>query len=214
MVNGCGSKLVNAVSGVLREVFWVHSCSSCTSRSFSLQWKAPKHVLRGYADDSTLVAAVSSAGERVAVRESMNRDLNKVSLWCDLWAMKLTARKTKTMVVYRSRTVHPQSTHWLWMELCWTNLLTMLYSMWCLMLRWPLRCSFALFPVLQFRGLISWKNPGKYFMIGRSFWDLFGAFSCRSWSIAEQQRRAQLPIHTLNAGQRCQECCFLPGGVL
>ena len=63
--------------------------------------------LYGYADDSTLVAVVPSPGERVAVSESMNLDLNKVSVWCNLWGMKLNASKTKTMIVSRSRTVHP-----------------------------------------------------------------------------------------------------------
>ena len=51
-----------------------------------------------------------SPGERVAVSESMNRDLNTVSVWCNLWGMKLNASKTKTMIVSRSRTVHPQVT--------------------------------------------------------------------------------------------------------
>ena len=32
----------------------------------------------------------------------------KVSEWCDLLGMKLTESKTKTMIVSRSRTVHPQ----------------------------------------------------------------------------------------------------------
>ena len=30
-------------------------------------------------------------------------------MWCDLWGMKLNASKTKTMIVSRSRTTHPQS---------------------------------------------------------------------------------------------------------
>ena len=55
----------------------------------------------GYADDSTLVAVVSSPGERVAVSESMNSDL---------WGMKLNASKTKTIIVSRSCTVHRQLT--------------------------------------------------------------------------------------------------------
>ena len=29
--------------------------------------------------------------------------------WCDLWGMKLNASKTKSMIVFRSRTMHPQS---------------------------------------------------------------------------------------------------------
>ena len=49
-------------------------------------------------------------GERVAVSESMNRDLNRVSGWCNLCGMKLNASKTKTMIVSMSRTVHPQLT--------------------------------------------------------------------------------------------------------
>ena len=68
-----------------------------------------ENKLYGYADDSTLVAVVPSPGERVAVSESMNRDLNRVSVWCNLWGVKLNASKTKTMIVSRSRTVHPQS---------------------------------------------------------------------------------------------------------
>ena len=40
----------------------------------------------------------------------MNRDLNRVSVWCNLWGMKLNTSKTKTMIVSRSSTVHPQLT--------------------------------------------------------------------------------------------------------
>ena len=29
--------------------------------------------------------------------------------WYDLWEMKLNASKTTTMIVFRSRTIHPQS---------------------------------------------------------------------------------------------------------
>ena len=43
------------------------------------------------------------------VAESLNRDLGKVSEWCDLWGIKLNARKTKTIIVFRLRTMHPQS---------------------------------------------------------------------------------------------------------
>ena len=43
------------------------------------------------------------------VAESLIRDLGRVSVWCDLWRMKLNASKTKTMVVSRSRPMHPQS---------------------------------------------------------------------------------------------------------
>ena len=61
-----------------------------------------ENKLYGYADDFTLVAVVPSPGERVAI--------NRVSVWCDLWDMKLNSSKTKTMIFSRSRTVHPQWT--------------------------------------------------------------------------------------------------------
>ena len=50
-----------------------------------------------------------SPGVRVTVAESLIRDLSRVSEWCDLWGMKLNASKTKTMIVSRSRTMHPLS---------------------------------------------------------------------------------------------------------
>ena len=43
-----------------------------------------ENKLYGYADDSTLVAVVPSPGESIAISESMNRDLNRVSVWCYL----------------------------------------------------------------------------------------------------------------------------------
>ena len=49
-----------------------------------------------------------SSGVRVTVAESLNRDLVRVNAWCDLWGIKLNASKTKTMIVSRSRTMHPQ----------------------------------------------------------------------------------------------------------
>ena len=68
-----------------------------------------ENTLIGYADDSTLIAVMPSPGIRVAVAEFLIRDLFRVSEWCDLWLMKLNASKTKTMIVSRSCTMHPQS---------------------------------------------------------------------------------------------------------
>ena len=48
-------------------------------------------------------------GVRVAVAESLIGDLGRVSEWCDLWGLKLYASKTKTMIISRSHTMHPQS---------------------------------------------------------------------------------------------------------
>ena len=55
------------------------------------------------------MAVVPSPGARVTVAESLNRDLVRVNAWCDLWGMKLNASKTKTIIVSRSRIMHPQS---------------------------------------------------------------------------------------------------------
>ena len=76
-----------------------------TSKLFSIL----ENKLIGYADDSTLIAVVPSPGLRVAVAKSLSHDLVMVSEWCDLWGMKLNESKTKTMIVSRSRTMHPQS---------------------------------------------------------------------------------------------------------
>ena len=77
----------------------------CTSELFSIL----ENKLIGYADDSTLIAVVPSPCNRVAVAESLSRDLMKVSEWFDLWRMKLNTSKTKTMIISRSSTMHPQS---------------------------------------------------------------------------------------------------------
>ena len=90
----------------LNKLFFFLSFFLVHCRAFLCSDKHPY----GYADDSTLVAVVPSPGERVAVLESMNRDLNKVSVGCNMWGMKLNASKTKTMIVSISCTVHPQLT--------------------------------------------------------------------------------------------------------
>ena len=107
MVDGCRSKPVNVLSGVPQgSVLGPQLFLLFTEELFSVV----ENKLNGYADDSTLVAVVPSPGERVAVSESMNRDLNRVSVWCNLLGMKMNAINTKTTIVSRSRTVRPQLT--------------------------------------------------------------------------------------------------------
>ena len=55
------------------------------------------------------MVVVSYPGARVTVAESLNHGLLSVNAWCDLWGIKLNASKTKTMIVSRSHTMHPQS---------------------------------------------------------------------------------------------------------
>ena len=82
MVDGCRSKLVNVVSGVPQgSVLGPLLFLLFTSELFSIL----ENKLIGYADDSsTLMAVVPSPGVRVAVAESLIRDLGRVSEWCDL----------------------------------------------------------------------------------------------------------------------------------
>ena len=82
MVDGCISKLVNVVSGVLQGcVLGPLLFLQYTSELFSVL----ENKLIGYADHSTLIAVVPSPGLRVAVAESLSRDLVKVSEWYNLW---------------------------------------------------------------------------------------------------------------------------------
>ena len=106
MVYGCRSKLVNVMSGVPQgSVLGPVLSLLYTSELFSIL----ENKLIGYADDSTLIAVEPSPGVRVAVAESLSRDLVKVSDWCDLWGMKLNVSKTNTMMGSRSGTMHPKS---------------------------------------------------------------------------------------------------------
>ena len=89
IVDGCRSKLVNVVSGVPQGsvlgplLFFLYT---------SVLFSTLENKLLCYADDSTLIAVVSSPGVRVAVAESLSRDLMKVSEWCGLWGMKYLMR--------------------------------------------------------------------------------------------------------------------------
>ena len=58
-----------------------------------------------YADDETLLARIPSPNMRSDVTESLNRDLSKISIWCNLWGMRLNPNKTQSMIVSRSRTI-------------------------------------------------------------------------------------------------------------
>ena len=86
MFDGCRSKLVNVVSGVLLgSVLGPLLFLLYTSDLFSIM----ENKLIGYDDDSTLIAVEPSTGVRVTVAESLNRGLVKVSEWCDLWGLIL-----------------------------------------------------------------------------------------------------------------------------
>ena len=80
MVDGCWSKLVNVVLGVPQgSIFGPLLFLLYTSELFSIL----ENKLIGYADNSTFMAVVPSQGVRVAIAESLIRDLGRVSEWCD-----------------------------------------------------------------------------------------------------------------------------------
>ena len=80
-MDGCRSKLVNIVSGVLQgSVLGPSLFLLFTSEHFFIL----EDKLIGYADDSTLIAVVLSLGVRVTVAESLSRDVVKVGELCDL----------------------------------------------------------------------------------------------------------------------------------
>ena len=49
-------------------------------------WFGLKNMLVSYADDTTLLPCIPSSNMRSDVTESLNRDLSKISTWCNLWA--------------------------------------------------------------------------------------------------------------------------------
>ena len=52
-------------------------------------WFGLANMLVSYADDATLLARIPSPNMRSDVTESLNRDLSKISTWCNLWGMML-----------------------------------------------------------------------------------------------------------------------------
>ena len=70
-------------------------------------WFGLENMLVSYADDATVLAHIPSPNMRSDVTESRNRDLSKISTWCNSWGMRLHPNKTRSMIVSRSRTVFP-----------------------------------------------------------------------------------------------------------
>ena len=69
-------------------------------------------------DDSTLFSIVHPQALELQLQSPLNRDLGKVSGWCDDWGMQMNEINTATMIVYWSCTMHPSNTHYVLVELC------------------------------------------------------------------------------------------------
>ena len=70
-------------------------------------WFGLENMLVSYADDATLLACIPPPNMRSDVTEPLNRDLSKISTWCNLWGMRLNPNKTQSIIVSRSRIVFP-----------------------------------------------------------------------------------------------------------
>ena len=75
--------------------------------------------------------------------------------------------------------------------------MTLIYWVWHLIKRWPLRSFFARFPEQVLKDLVSWWSPGKHSLIDCLLGDAFAVLSSPFWSTV-MQCGARLHIHTLN----------------
>ena len=121
----------------------------------------------------------------------MIRDLGRVSEWCDFWKIKLNASKTKTMMVSRSRKMHPQSPP---LTISGT-VLKESDDLVILGVAFESRMTSEkhLFSVSRAAS----QSPGGCSMIDRFLGDGFGVLSCQFWSTVLKSC-ARLPIHILH----------------
>ena len=86
---------------------YLHSYFSNRRQYVQVDGLDSSYMLVSYANDATLLPCIPSPNMRSDVTESLNRDLSKISAWCNLWGMRLYPNKTQSMIVSRSRTVFP-----------------------------------------------------------------------------------------------------------
>jgi hypothetical protein len=104
VVDGSSSGAVDVVSGVPQgSVLGPLLFILYTAEMFDI---VENHLV-GYADDSTLLAVVRRPADRALVEASLLRDLRAIQCWCSDWGMMLNPKKTKSLVVSRSRTSMP-----------------------------------------------------------------------------------------------------------
>ena len=138
-----------------------------------------------------------SRGVRGTVAESLSRDPVKVSEWCVLWGIKLNTSKTKTMIVSRSRTMHPQTPA----LTIGGTVLKESNDLVILGVTFDSKMTFEnhLCPVSraasQRLGIL---NPGRYFMINCFLADALMYCQFGQFSGTVLRCGARLPIHTLN----------------
>ena len=205
MVDGCqlvGVNWLMLFQECRRAVFWAHYCSFCTHRSFFQFWRISWSVM--------LIALLwwplcRSPGVRVKVSESLVGEIGRVSEWCDLWGMKLNVSKTKTMIVSRSRTMHPQSPP----LTIGRTVLKESDDLVTLVVTFDSKLTFE-----KHLRLVS-RAASRRLGILRKSWRVFHdrslierCLSCSFWSTV-LQCGDRLPIHTKTAGP-CSRWCLVP----
>ena len=126
---------------------------------------------------------------------TLSHNLVKVIEWCELKGMKLNASKTQTLIVSRSRTMHPQSPALtIGRTMLKESMMTLLYWEWQLIPRWFLRSIFARFEKKRLGIVrISWQAFHYRLRLGRCFRGFVLPvleYCSAVWCSA--------PIHTLN----------------
>ena len=104
VVEGASSEWIPIVSGVpqgsvLAPLLFI----LYTSEMFDLV----ENRLFAYADDSTLLAVIRRPSDRPTLATSVNRDLARIHEWCGRYCMLFNQKKSKALLVSRSRTVCP-----------------------------------------------------------------------------------------------------------
>ena len=104
VVDGASSEWIPIVSGVPQgSVFGPLLFVLYTSEMFDLV----ENRFFTYADDSTLRAVIRRSSDRPTLVVSVNRDLARIHERCGHWCMLLNPKKSKALVVSRSRIVYP-----------------------------------------------------------------------------------------------------------
>ena len=188
------SKLVNVISGVPQGSVWASYCSFRTLRCFFPSWIICWSVM-------PMIPLWELLCHPHALELQLQspwsvRDLGRVSEWCDLWGMKLNASKTKTIIVSRSRTMHPESPP---LTIGGTVLKEsddlVIFGM-----TFDSKLTFEKHLRLVSRAashLVSWGSPGERSMIDHFLRDASAVLSCQFWSTV-LQCGARLQIHSWN----------------
>ena len=88
-----------------RVAYWGRCCFYCTPPSSSAVIGTNNAEL--IASDTTIYAVIPRPLLRSQVMNSLNQNFAAINSWCLKWHMRLNPKKTRSMLVSRSRTIAP-----------------------------------------------------------------------------------------------------------